>query len=273
VVTWGPHVQGLVERLAGRRVVYYAQSTGWKMALPDRVPILCLSRYILAYWMQHALRNPLFLLGPVLEPDCRDLGLERDFDVLFHERKSTSYVREALVPALQERLRVHVVREFVPRAEMFRLYNRSKTYLYSSSPNAEGWVEGFGFQPLEALVCGCAVFSNLHGGLADYLDPEMNAHKLVTWSLAYDVERIERAVHEGPPASDVSDLERYYSVAAFHERVGRFLPVLADFFERAESTEPDIQAHTPAPVFPPGRPWPLRAASRVARALRKRKGA
>ncbi|MFP5288098.1 MAG: glycosyltransferase family 1 protein, partial [Thermoanaerobaculia bacterium] len=35
VVTWGPHVQELLERLSGRRVVYYAQSTGWELRLPE----------------------------------------------------------------------------------------------------------------------------------------------------------------------------------------------------------------------------------------------
>ena len=102
------------------------------------------------------------------------------------------------------------------RAELLRLYNRSKVYLYSSAPTASGWVEGFGFQPLEALVCGCAVFSNLHGGLADYLDPEVNAFKLETWSLAHDLERIEAVVREGFQPKGVEALARTYSEEAFH---------------------------------------------------------
>ncbi|HEX3127368.1 MAG TPA: glycosyltransferase [Thermoanaerobaculia bacterium] len=271
VVTWGPHVQGLLQTLEGRRVVYYAQSTGWDLRLPEGVPVLCLSRYILAYWMLHAPHNPLFLLGPVLGTEdggCRNLGLERDIDVLFLERKSTAYLKDVLVPALQSRCRVHVVRDFLPREELIRLYNRSKVYLYSSAPagSGAGWVEGFGFQPLEALVCGCAVFSNLHGGLADYLDPEVNAFKIETWSLAHDLERIEAVVRDGFEPRGVEALARAYSEEAFHERMGRFLPVLEAFFSRPEP--PDIDRLSLAAVPPrPASPWWRQTGGRVARAL------
>lgn len=253
VVTWGPHVQGLLERLAGRRVVYYAQSTGWDLRLPGGVPVLCLSRHILAFWMLRAPHNPLFLLGPVLGAGCADLGLERDLDILFLERKSTAYLKEVLVPALQARCGVHVVRDFLPRDELIRLYNRSKVYLYSSAPTALGWVEGFGFQPLEALVCGCTVFSNLHGGLADYLDPEVNAFKVETHSLAYDLERIEAALRGGFRPEGVSELIRTYSEEAFHERILRFLPAVESFFAGAGSAPPDIDRLTVAAASPPDR--------------------
>jgi len=266
VVTWGPHVQGLLERLAGRRVIYYAQSTGWNLSLPPGVPVLCLSRHILALWMLRAPRNPLFLLGPVLGAGCADLGLEREVDVLFLERKSTAYLKDVLVPALQPRCNVHVVRDFLPRGELIRLYNRSKVYLYSSAPTASGWVEGFGFQPLEALVCGCTVFSNLHGGLADYLDPEVNAFKVETHSLAYDLERIEAALRGGFRPEGVSELIRTYSEDAFHERIGRFLPVLETFFAGAGSAPSDIDRLTAAAVPPP----PARSWLRRALELRKR---
>ncbi|HEX5719773.1 MAG TPA: glycosyltransferase [Thermoanaerobaculia bacterium] len=259
VVTWGPHVQGLLERLAGRRAIYYAQSTGWDLTLPEGVPVLCLSRHILAFWMLRAPHNPLFLLGPVLGAGCADLGLERDIDVLFLERKSTAYLQEILVPALQSRCNVHVVREFLPRGELIRLYNRSKVYLYSSAPTASGWVEGFGFQPLEAMVCGCTVFSNLHGGLADYLDPEVNAFKVETHSLAYDLERIEAAVRDSFRPEGVPELIRTYSEEAFHERIGRFLPVLEAFFAEAGSAPPDIDRLTAAAVPPSARSWLRRA--------------
>lgn len=268
VATWGPHVQGLLERLAGRRVAYYAQSTGWDLLLPEGVPVLCLSRHILAFWMLHAPHNPLFLLGPVLGPGCRDLGLERDIDILFLERKSTSYLTKVLVPALQSRWNVHVVRDFLPRGELIRLYNRSKVYLYSSAPTASGWVEGFGFQPLEALVCGCMVFSNLHGGLADYLDPEVNAIKIETHSLAYDLERIAAALSGDFQPVASAELARTYSEEAFHERIGRFLPALEAFFAGVASVPPDIGRLTAAAVPPPPtRSWLRRAGRRAARAL------
>lgn len=264
VATWGPHVQGLLDRLAGRRVVYYAQSTGWDLRLPEGVPVLCLSRHILAFWMFHSPHNPLFLLGPVLGAGCVDLGLERDIDVLFLERKSTAYLKEVLVPALRQRCNVHVVRDFLPRGELIHLYNRSKVYLYSSAPTASGWVEGFGFQPLEALVCGCTVFSNLHGGLADYLDPEVNAFKVETHSLAYDLERIEAALRGGFRPEGVAELARTYSEEAFHERIGRFLPVLEAFFAGAGAAPPDIARLTSEAVPPlPARSWLRRALRRL----------
>lgn len=272
VVTWGPHVQSLLERLAGRRVIYYAQSTGWQLRLPEGVPVFCLSRYILAYWMFHAPHNPLFLLGPVLGPGCRDQGLERDIDVLFLERKSTDYLKKVLVPALQARWNVHVVRDFLPRAELIGLYNRSRVYLYSSAPTASGWVEGFGFQPLEALVCGCTVFSNLHGGLADYLDPEVNAFKIETHSLAWDLERIGEVLEGGFRPEGLAELARTYSEEAFHQRIDRFLPVLESFFAGAGSAPADVARLTQAAVpRPPARSWLRRAGGKAARALGLRK--
>lgn len=268
VVTWGPHIQGLLQTMTGRRVVYYAQSTGWDLRLPEGIPVLCLSRHILAYWMLHAPHNPLYLLGPVLDPGCRDLGLERDIDVLFLERKSTAYLKEVLVPALKERCHVHVLRDFVPRADLIRLYNRSKVYLYSSAPMASGWIEGFGFQPLEALVCGCTVFSNLHGGLADYLDPELNGFQIETYSLAHDLERIMTALRDGFRPPRVEELARTYSEEVFHERIGRLLPALEAFFARAAAEPPDIDRLTVAAAPPlPGSRWWRRAGGRAYRAL------
>ncbi|MFP5288554.1 MAG: glycosyltransferase, partial [Thermoanaerobaculia bacterium] len=188
--------------------------------------------------------------------------------------KSTVYLREVLVPALQARCNVHVVRDFLPRAELIRLYNRSRVYLYSSAPMGAGpeWVEGFGFQPLEALVCGCTVFSNLHGGLADYLDPEVNAFKIETHSLAWDLERIAAALRGGFRPEGVAELARAYSEEAFHRRISRFLPVLEAFFSGAASTPADIGrlAAAAAPP-PPARSWLRRAAGRAARSLGPRK--
>jgi glycosyltransferase involved in cell wall biosynthesis len=64
--------------------------------------------------------------------------------------------------------------------DLSKLFNRSKVYLYDS---AEYWAqqrvsEGFGLQPMEALACGCQVFSSINGGLSDYLDPGFNCYKI-----------------------------------------------------------------------------------------------
>lgn len=255
VVTWGPHVAGLIDRLAGRRVVYYAQSGGWGLHLPDTVPVLALSRALMAYWMERAPYQSINLLPPVLDERCVDPGTERDIDVLFVARKSTSYLRDHLVPALADVCRLHVQEAFIDRAELIALFQRSKVYLYSSAPawlstapDVGSWVEGFGFQPLEALASGCTVFSNLHGGLSDYLEPDVNAFKLEVHSLSYDVDRILAAVHGFPlEGGDAEALRRFYSVEAFDRRVERILPALGGFFDASARRPPDLRALTAEP--------------------------
>ena len=77
-----------------------------------------------------------------------------------------------LVPALRQAgLVVEVQAGWVD--DLVDLFNRSTVYLYDS---AEYWrgrrvTEGFGLPPLEALACGCVVFSSLNHALADYGDP------------------------------------------------------------------------------------------------------
>ena len=39
-------------------------------------------------------------------------------------------------------------------------------------------LDGFGLQPLEAIVCGCAVFTTVSGGPCDYLDPGVNCSQI-----------------------------------------------------------------------------------------------
>jgi hypothetical protein len=110
------------------------------------------------------------------------------------------------------------------------------------------------------------VFSNLHGGLADYLDPEVNAFKLETWSLAHDLERIEAVVQAGFQPRGVDELAQTYSEQAFHERIRRFLPALEAYFARTEP--PDIDRLTVAAVPPPpASPLWRRLGGRAARAL------
>jgi glycosyltransferase involved in cell wall biosynthesis len=264
VVTWGPQVAGLLDQLRGRRVVYYAQSQGWGFDLTPEVPVLALSQYLLGWWAAKAPANHLLRLPPVLDPRCVDLGGARDVDVLVHARKSTAYLLEQLVPALQARCRVQVLTEFVDRGELVEQYQRAKTYLYSSTPWGPTWGEGFGLQPLEARACGATVFTNLHGGLADHEDPEVDAFKLEVHSLAHDVERVLAAVRgELRPVHDAEAIARTYSADAFHARAPRLLASLHRFFEATEGREPDL---------PP--PWEPAAAAggAVRRAVRSLRG-
>jgi hypothetical protein len=48
----------------------------------------------------------------------------------------------------------------------------------------------YGLSRLEAMACGCTVFSSINDALSDYLDPGFNCHKLCVYSKQYDIEPI-----------------------------------------------------------------------------------
>lgn len=248
LVTWGPHVAGLLERLAGRRVAYYAQSEGWGFDLPPGVPVIALSRHLVAHWATRAPTNHIVHLPPVLDERCVDPGGARDLDVLVLARKCTPYLLDRLVPALSEHCRVHVQDDFVDRGELIGLFQRARTYLYSSAPWSSGWVEGFGLQPLEARACGCVVFTNLHGGLADHEDPEVDSFKIEVHDLQHDLQRVLAVVRgERDVVRDPGAIQRTYGEVAFHERVARVLPSLHEHFEHCQGRPSDVPVLRPEP--------------------------
>ena len=56
----------------------------------------------------------------------------------------------------------------------------------------------FGLPPIEALACGCVVFSSLNHALADLLDPGVKlGHQIGCASLAHDLARIEAVAPRG----------------------------------------------------------------------------
>ncbi len=169
----------LFERLNGRRVAYYAQSAGWSIDMPAGPTILCISRFVMAYWAQWAPGARLFLVSPTLDPACRNHRRQRDIDALYLSRKTTPYLHDELVHVLRERCRVETVDEMLPHRDVLELFNRSKVYVYDFAPSSDrAWVDGFGLQPLEAIVCGCAVFTTVSGGPCDYLDPGVNCSQI-----------------------------------------------------------------------------------------------
>ena len=201
LVSWGFHVPMLLRRLRGRRALYQAHSSGYGFDLPPGVPVVAVSRNTLGYWGDRAPRNPLFLLPNALEPqwlergDRQNISGRRPIDVLVQQRKSSDYVLKRLVPALRARgLRVEVQSGWVD--DLVDLFNSAKIYLYDSAEHwrAAGVSEGFGLPPLEAIACGCVVFSSLNHALADTLTPGELGHQIGCGSLAYDVERIAAAV-------------------------------------------------------------------------------
>ena len=205
VVSWGFDVPHLLRRLRGRLTAYHAHSSGYGFDLPPGVPVLAVSRNTLGYWGSRAPRNPLFLLPNALDAQWLERGdrsnpaggveKRRRIDVLVQRRKSSDYVLNQLVPALRERgLTVEIQDGWID--DLVGLFNSSTVYLYDSADywRGRGVSEGFGLPPIEALACGCIVFSSLNHALADLLDPGELGHQIGCGSLEADVERICGAV-------------------------------------------------------------------------------
>ena len=224
VVSWGFDVPRLIQRLKGRRVAYHAHSSAYGFDLPPGVPVLAVSRNTLGYWGNKAPRNPLVLVPNALDQTWLDRGDRavnepRPIDVLVQARKSSPYVLRYLVPALRQAgLEVEVQTGWVD--DLVDLFNRSTVYLYDSAEywRGRGVTEGFGLPPLEALACGCVVFSSLNHALADYGDPGHTVHQIGCGRLHFDLERIQAAVaapQRWRPASDhLEDLLHECSEAA-----------------------------------------------------------
>jgi hypothetical protein len=202
VVSWGFDVPGLLRRLRGRPVAYHAHSSGYGFQLPPGVPVLAVSRNTLGYWGDRAPRSPLFLVPNALQSKWLERGdrlanARRPIDVLVQQRKSSPYLLRQLLPALRQRgLRVELQSGWVD--DLVDLFNSATVVLYDSADywRGRGVSEGFGLPPLEALACGCVLFSSFNHALADSLDPGRLGHQLGCGTLEADVERIAAAVAE-----------------------------------------------------------------------------
>ena len=201
IVVWGFDVPRLLKRLRGRNVIYHAHSSGYGFKLPPSIPIVAVSRNTMGYWGHHASRNPLFLVPNALESHWMERGdlkgdlASRPIDILVQKRKSSNYLLFELVPALRAKgLRVEIQSDWVE--DIVRLFNDSKVFLYDSTEHwsAAGVTEGFGLPPVEAMACGCIVFSSLNHALSDILMPGEIGHQIGYGSLSNDVNRIIAAL-------------------------------------------------------------------------------
>ena len=224
---------------------------GYGFDLPAGVPVLAVSRNTLGYWGDRAPRNPLFLLPNALEPQwlaCLQRGEamdERAIDVLVQKRKSSPYVLNHLVPALRAKgLRVEVQDGWVD--DLVGLLQSASVYIYDSAEHwrSAGVSEGFGLPPLEALACGCVVFSSFNHALADVLTPGFSAHQIGQGLLSHDVARIEAAVQRPgdwrPNHQQLVSLLSSFSESALCQRWDETLKSLDCWFDQIslQSNEP-----------------------------------
>ena len=190
VIGWGFDVPKLIDKLSGQNIIYHAHSADYGFKLPPEIPIITVSRNTMGYWGEKAANGLIYYLPNQIGNEFYNYNQQRDIDVLVQTRKSSEYLLEKLIPALQSRCQVEIINGYVE--DLAGLFNRSKIYLYDSAEYwaVSGVTEGFGLPPLEALACGCKIFSSVNHGLADYLDPGFNCHKIAGYCLEYDLQRI-----------------------------------------------------------------------------------
>ena len=98
----------------------------------------------------------------------------------------------------------------------------------------QGVSEGFGLPPLEAMACGCVVFSSFNHALADILTPGQSAHQIGQGLLSHDVAQIQAAVSDPAawrlPRQPLEALLAPYSEAVLRQRWIDTLHALDRFF-------------------------------------------
>ena len=245
IVSWGFDVPSLLRRLRGRATAYHAHSSGYGFSLPTGVPVLAVSRNTLGYWGDRASRNPLFLVPNALSAQWLERGDRhgsgvRKIDVLVQKRKNSEYVLNTLSPLLKSKgLRVEVQTGWVN--DLVGLFNSSKVVLYDSADywRGRGVSEGFGLPPIEALACGCVVFSSLNHALADHLDPGLIGHQLGAGTLESDLAQIVAAAENPtswrPNKSSLEALLSCCSEPPLMERWRLALSRVNDHWDRMEA--------------------------------------
>ncbi|XHU96014.1 MAG: glycosyltransferase [cyanobacterium endosymbiont of Rhopalodia gibba] len=241
VISWGFDVPSLANKLKNYHIVYHAHSAGYNFILPPSIPIITVSRNTMGYWGQKAPNSLIYYLPNQISNEFTNLHIERDIDVLVQVRKSSEYLIKQLVPELKKHCKVFVLDSYVE--DLGQLFNRTKVYLYDS---AEYWAqqgisEGFGLQPLEALACGCQVFSSVNGGLSDYLDPGFNCYKIAGYSRIYDVQRILKSINSSDKMILLEQILSEYRAENIIKRLALILEDINLFFDSKIQYSNDIQ--------------------------------
>lgn len=249
VISWGFHVAKLATRLQGYHVIYHAHSAGYGFRLPATIPIITVSRNTLGYWGQVSPNSLIYYLPNQISDEFNNHHQKRDIDVLVQTRKSSEYLMQQLLPILQKHCQVYVVDAYVD--DLPQLFNRTKVYLYDS---AEYWAqqgvsEGFGLQPLEAIACGCQVFSSVNGGLSDYLDPGFNCHKIAGFATEYDVQQILQVLSTATSFPIPESLLEEYRLANITQRLTVILQQINIFFDFKKQAVSPIPSLTGARIM------------------------
>ncbi|GBF80986.1 glycosyltransferase [Aphanothece sacrum] len=244
VISWGFDVPKLAHKLKSYQVIYHAHSAGYGFQLPSTIPIITVSRNTMGYWGQKSPNSLIYYLPNQISDEFTNLHLDRDIDVLVQARKSSDYLVKQLIPTLQKRSNVLVINNFVE--DLAQLFNRAKVYLYDS---AEYWAqqgvsEGFGLPPMEALACGCQVFSSVNGALSDYLDPGFNSYKIAGYSTEYDVERILKVLKSLDLLTLSNQVLAEYRTENILKRLDVILKEINDFFDHQCEYSGNIQGLT-----------------------------
>lgn len=240
VVSWGFDVPKHLKKLSRCNVIYHAHSSGYGFSVPPEVPILAVSRNTMGYWGSRSQNSLIYWLPNQLPAAVTNRRAERDIDILVQARKSSEYVSHQLIPELQKKFNVVVIDSFVD--DLIALFNRTKIYLYDS---AEYWVqyrltEGFGLPPMEALACGCQVFSSVNHALADYLDPGVNCYKIAGYATGYDIQRITAVLEEWQPNTLSESFFAPYRSEQLIPRLETILTELNQFFDYRQQHSSDI---------------------------------
>lgn len=242
IIFWGFHIKELVAKLKDYNVIYHAHSSGYGFKIPADVPIITVSRNTMGYWGQKAPHSPVYYLPNCIDSEFKNLNLDRDIDVLIQKRKSSQYLIKELIPALEKHCNVFLLDSYVE--DLAELFNRAKIYLYDSAEywQQRGVSEGFGLQPLEAMACGCQVFSSINGGLSDYLDPGFNSYKIAGYSREYDVYRILNILESWQNNRISNAFIDEYRTANILKRAKVILEEINDFFDRKPNYQSQIKA-------------------------------
>ncbi len=241
VMSWGFDVAKLAPKLQEYNTVYHAHSAGYGFKLPASIPIITVSRNTMGYWGQLSPHSLIYYLPNEISNQFVNLQCDRDIDVLVHTRKSSQYLMRELIPALQQKCNVFVIDSFID--DLTALFNRSKVYLYDSAEYwaLQGVTEGFGLQPMEALACGCHIFSSVNHGLSDYLDPGFNCHKIAGYSKEYDIQRILKVISSSQIVDLNEDFFANHRIPNITKRLEVILNDLNVFFDHKQEQKSNIQ--------------------------------